>query len=99
MRNAGTAAGEPIWPLPLYEPYRKDLNSNIADMKNVGTRYGGTIIAALFLKSFVPEGQPWAHLDIAGPAWADADDAEISAGGTGFGVRALLELLRTFKRP
>jgi leucyl aminopeptidase len=47
----------------------------------------------------VPDGQPWAHLDIAGPAWADSDDAEVSAGGTGFGVRTILELLRTYKRP
>ena len=99
VRAAGDASGEPIWPLPLYEAYRKDLDSKIADMKNIGNRYAGTIVAALFLKAFVPDGQPWAHLDIAGPAWSDNDDAEISAGGTGFGVRALLELLRTYKRP
>jgi leucyl aminopeptidase len=99
VRQAGDASGEPIWPLPLYAAYRRDLDSTIADMKNVGTRAAGTITAALFLKEFVPDAQPWAHLDIAGPAWADKNDAEISAGGTGFGVRALLELLRTFKRP
>jgi leucyl aminopeptidase len=99
VRRAGDASGEPIWPMPLWEPYRRDLESTIADMKNVGTRYAGTITAALFLRSFVPDGQPWAHLDIAGPAWADADEAEISAGGTGFGVRTILELLRTYKRP
>ena len=98
VRAAGEAAGEPIWPLPLYAKYRSDLDSNIADLKNVGGR-AGAIIAGLFLKEFVPDGQPWAHLDIAGPAWTDKDDAEISAGGTGFGVRALLELLRTYKRP
>lgn len=99
VRHAGNASGEPIWPLPLYDSYRRDLDSTVADMKNVGTRAAGTIIAALFLKAFVPDAQPWAHLDIAGPAWADKDDAEISAGGTGFGVRTLLELLRAYKRP
>jgi leucyl aminopeptidase len=99
VRSAGEAAGEPVWPLPLFRAYRKDLDSTIADMKNVGGRAAGTIVAALFLSEFVPGDQPWAHLDIAGPAWSDADDAEITAGGTGFGVRTLLELLRTYKRP
>ncbi|HEX4819836.1 MAG TPA: leucyl aminopeptidase [Acidimicrobiales bacterium] len=99
VRAAGDSSGEPIWPLPLWAEYRRDLDSPIADLKNVGTRSAGTIVAALFLKEFVPEGQPWAHLDIAGPSWSDRDDAEFSAGGTGFGVRTLLELLRTFKKP
>ena len=99
IRAAGAAGGEPIWPLPLYDAYKKDLESKIADMKNVGGRYAGTIVAALFLQAFVPDEQPWAHLDIAGPAWSENDDAEVSAGGTGFGVRTILELLRTYKRP
>ena len=99
VRAAGERSGEPIWPLPLWSAYRRDLDSTVADMKNVGTRNAGTIVAALFLKEFVPDDQPWAHLDIAGPAWADRDDADVSAGGTGFGVRTLLELLRTYKRP
>ncbi|MEY2458582.1 MAG: leucyl aminopeptidase [Acidimicrobiaceae bacterium] len=97
--TAGNASGEPIWPLPLWDGYRRDLDSTVADMKNIGNRWAGTIVAALFLKEFVPNDQPWAHLDIAGPAWADNDEAEISAGGTGFGVRTILELLRTYKRP
>lgn len=99
VHAAGTSSGEPNWVLPLYDAYKRDLESTVADMKNVGTRFAGTIVAGLFLKAFVPDGQPWAHLDIAGPAWADADDADISAGGTGFGVRTILELLRTYKRP
>jgi leucyl aminopeptidase len=99
VRDAGNASGEPIWPLPLWGAYRRELDSTIADLKNVGSRSAGTIVAALFLKEFVPAGLPWAHLDIAGPAFADADDAEVSAGGTGFGVRTILELLRTFKKP
>jgi leucyl aminopeptidase len=99
VRAAGNAAGEPIWPLPLWGAYRRDLDSTVADIKNVGNRAAGTIVAALFLQSFVPDEQPWAHLDIAGPAFADKDDAEISAGGTGFGVRTILELLRTYRKP
>jgi leucyl aminopeptidase len=99
VRAAGEAAGESIWPLPLFSAYRRDLDSTIADLKNVGSRSAGTIVAALFLNEFVPEGQPWAHLDIAGPSWSDKDEAELSAGGTGFGVRAILELLRTYKKP
>ena len=99
VQAAGTASGEPSWPLPLWDAYRRDLDSTVADMKNVGTRFAGTIVAGLFLKAFVSDGTPWAHLDIAGPAWADGDDADISAGGTGFGVRTILELLRTYKRP
>jgi leucyl aminopeptidase len=99
VQAAGDAAGEPIWPLPLYDAYDRDLDSKIADLKNVGGRAAGTIVAALFLRRFVGEGIPWAHLDIAGPAFGDDDDGELSAGGTGFGVRTLVELLRTFKRP
>jgi leucyl aminopeptidase len=99
VQAAGDAAGEPLWPLPLYDAYNRDLESKIADLKNVGGRAAGTITAALFLRRFVGDGIPWAHLDIAGPAFGDDDDGELSAGGTGFGVRTLVELLRTFKRP
>ncbi len=99
VQTAADAAGEPIWPLPLYAAYNRELDSKIADLKNVGGRGAGTITAALFLKRFVGDGIPWAHLDIAGPAFGDDDDGELSAGGTGFGVRTLVELLRTFKRP
>jgi leucyl aminopeptidase len=100
VRAAGSRAGEPIWPLPLWGDYRRDLDSTIADLKNVSSgRSAGTIIAGLFLKEFVPDDVPWAHLDIAGPSWSDRDDAELSAGGTGYGVRTILELLRTYKKP
>jgi leucyl aminopeptidase len=72
----------------------------VADVKNIGKAgQAGTIVAALFLREFVGEGIPWAHLDIAGTAWTDADDVETPRGGTGYGVRLLLELARTFKRP
>ena len=99
VEEAAAVAGEPVWRLPLVERYAKDLESKVADLKNVGGRYGGAIVAALFLRRFVGDGIPWAHLDIAGPAYGDDDDGELSAGGTGFGVRTILELLRTFKRP
>lgn len=82
-----------MWPLPLPSEYRKMLDSEIADMKNIGTRWGGTLTAGLFLKEFVPDSIPWAHIDIAGPSRANADEGELSRGGTGFAVRTLLELL------
>lgn len=94
---AGERAGEPIWRLPLPEIEKRRLESKVADRKNTGHRYGGAMHAGLFLRDFVADGVPWAHLDIAGPAFnEDADDGEIPAGGTGFGVRTLLELLGRF---
>ncbi|HYF46175.1 MAG TPA: leucyl aminopeptidase [Acidimicrobiales bacterium] len=99
VRAAADRAGEPVWPLPLPREYRKLLDSDVADIKNVGPRYGGAITAGLFLQHFVPDGLPWAHLDIAGPAYAEEADAEWDKGGTGFGVRTLLELLEGFRPP
>ena len=88
-----------MWRLPLPEVEKRRLESKVADRKNTGHRYGGAIHAALFLRDFVADGVPWAHLDIAGPAFnEEADDAEIPAGGTGFGVRTLLELLGSTAR-
>ena len=96
VRAASLRAGEPAWPLPLPEEYRSHLDSEVADLKNIGkTGEAGTIVAALFLRHFVGE-VPWAHLDIAGPARAEADDGYLSKGGTGVGVRTLIELLRGF---
>ncbi len=91
---ASKRSGEPMWPLPLPKEYRKMLDSEIADMKNISHGgYGGALTAGLFLQEFVDE-VPWAHLDIAGPARAGADDGPTRRrGGTGFGVRTLLELL------
>ena len=86
---AGKKVGETVWRLPLGEAYDKQINSPIADMKNVGSgRGGGSITAAQFLKRFVVD-TPWAHLDIAGVAWAKKDAACVPKGGTGFGVRLL----------
>ena len=68
----------------------------MADIKNIGTPHGGALTAGLILQEFVAEGIPWVHLDIAGPAWSDSDEKEITKGGTGFGVRLLVELAESF---
>lgn len=99
VQAAADRAGERMWPLPLPADYRKQLDSPVADMKNIGGPYGGSSVAGLFLQEFVGESIAWVHLDIAGPAFLEADDGEHPKGGTGFGVRALVELARTFTRP
>ena len=98
---AADRAGERTWPLPLPADYRPFLDSDVADLRNISKgRGGGTITAGLFLQEFVAAGIPWAHIDIAGTAWwAEGDNAENTNGGTGFGVRLLLELARTFNPP
>ena len=94
---AAASAGERMWPLPLPADYRPFLDSDVADLRNISkSRGGGTITAGLFLQEFIGDNIPWAHIDIAGTAWSDADDAETTKGGTGYGVRTLLELARTF---
>jgi leucyl aminopeptidase len=100
VQAAADGAGEDVWPLPMPAHLRRQLDSDVADLRNVGTtRYGGALIAAHFLSRFVADGIPWAHLDIAGPAWSREDDVETPKGGTGFGVRLLLQLLADWKRP
>ncbi|WP_211239542.1 leucyl aminopeptidase [Jiangella gansuensis] len=91
LRDAGEAAGERLWRMPLVDDYRMALDSAIADVAHIETTKlgGGSITAALFLQRFARD-VPWAHLDIAGPARADADKNEVVKGGTAFGVRALL---------
>ena len=98
---AADRAGERLWPLPLPADYRKLLDSEVADLRNIGKGRGaGTITAGLFLQEFVAEGIPWAHLDIAGTAWwGEGEEGEFAPGGTGYGVRLLLELARSFTRP
>jgi leucyl aminopeptidase len=93
VRAAGERAGEPLWPLPLFDDYRSHIESEIADMRNVGRPgQAGSISAAMLLREFVGE-VPWAHLDIAGPARSDEDSRYLSKGGTGFGVRTLVALV------
>jgi leucyl aminopeptidase len=96
IEGAADGAGERVWHLPLPADYKKDLDSPVADVKNIGKRWGGALTAGLFLQHFVGDGIAWAHLDIAGPAWLDDADGENPKNGTGFGVRTLLELLSTW---
>jgi leucyl aminopeptidase len=88
---AGKATGETVWRMPLGEAYDKLIRSDIADMKNIGGRPGGAIIGAQFVQRFVRG--PWAHLDIAGTAWATKDSATTPKGATAFGVRLLDRLV------
>jgi leucyl aminopeptidase len=88
LTDAGKLVDEPLWRMPLGDAYDKMIKSDIADMKNVGNRGAGSITAAQFLQRFVGD-IPWAHLDIAGVAWAKADRATTPKGGTGFAVRLL----------
>jgi leucyl aminopeptidase len=92
LTAAGLATGERVWRMPLDEAYDKQIKSDIADMKNVGGRPGGSITAAQFIQRFV-NGKPWAHLDIAGMAWATKDSAVVPKGATAFGVRLLDRLV------
>jgi len=99
VTEAAERAGERVWHLPLPEDYRRNLDSEIADLRNISTGGGGgTLTAGLFLKEFAGDA-PWAHLDIAGTARSSTDDAETTKGGTGYGVRTLVELATTFKKP
>ena len=99
VRDAAERAGERVWPLPLPDDYRRSLDTPVADIKNVGPRWGGALTAGLFLREFVPDGLPWVHLDIAGPAWADDATDLTRKGATGFGVRTLVRLLEGFTVP
>jgi leucyl aminopeptidase len=91
---AAAAAGEQSWPMPLPEELRKSLDSEVADIANVGERNGGMLVAGVFLKDFVPEGQRWAHLDIAGPSYNQGEPHGYTPkGGTGVPVRTLVEFL------
>jgi leucyl aminopeptidase len=87
--SAAEAAGEAMWRLPFVEEYRSMVESDIADMKNIGGRWGGAITAAIILSEFVGD-TPWVHLDIAGPGRADKTEHYVFKGGSGFGVRTLV---------
>ncbi len=94
LMTAGLETGEKSWRMPMGKAYDDLLKSHIADMKNIGGRWGGSITAACFLERFV-EGIPWAHLDIAGMAWSDKAAPTVPKGGTGFGVRLLTRYLES----
>lgn len=95
VRAASDAVDESVWQLPLEQKYRKQLDSDIADIANLGGPFAGATTAALFLQHFVGE-TPWAHLDIAGTMQTEKDDSWRTAGATGFGARLLLEAARMF---
>ena len=93
---AGNRSGEPLWRLPLGPEYTKQIESKVADIKNVGDRAAGTITAAAFLQEFVGE-VPWVHLDIAGTAYSFTEKSYVpNKGPSGIGVRTLLELVRNW---
>ena len=90
--KAANTVGEKVWQLPMDEELRKDIDSDIADVKNVGSRYGGAITAAMFLENFVDD-TPWAHIDIAGPTFIEKGGEFYPKGATGFGVQTILQYL------
>ena len=92
LQDAGEESGERIWQLPLWDEYDQQIKSDVADMKNIGGRAAGTITAAAFLQRFAKDFR-WAHLDIAGTAWRDQEQPYCTKGGTGVGVRLLVEFL------
>jgi leucyl aminopeptidase len=94
LDSAGKASGDKLWRFPLGPAYDKLIDSPIADMKNVGPRYGGSITAAQFLQRYIDKGTPWAHLDIAGTVWTDKPGATWDKGASGFGVRLLDRYVR-----
>jgi len=92
IRNASDSIGEKTWQLPMDDELRAEIDSNVADIKNAGSRMGGAITAAMFLENFVGD-VPWAHIDIAGPAFVEKDSLWSPKGGTGFGVRTIIKYL------
>ena len=84
--------GEKMWPMPLDEEYREQLKSPFADIQNIGTRWGGAVTAARFIKEFVGDGRPWVHLDIAGTAWMDEAKPWTPKGPTGVAVRTFVDV-------
>lgn len=97
LTAAGEATGERVWPLPLFEAYGEQLKSEVADLRNVGGREAGSITGGFFLSRFVPENTPWVHIDIAGLSLTEKATPYVPKGGTGFGVRLFVEMLRHWK--
>jgi leucyl aminopeptidase len=97
IEEASGKTGEKVWSLPLWDEYFEYLKSDVADFKNVGTRAAGAIIGGIFLSKFV-EKIPWVHLDIAGPAFIEKERPYVPKGGTGVGVRLVIQLLRDWKQ-
>jgi leucyl aminopeptidase len=94
--SAGARSGEPLWRLPLGKAYSKQIESKVADIRNIGGKSAGAITAAAYLENFVGD-TPWAHLDIAGTAWDFTEKTYIPKGPSGVGVRTLVELIRSWE--
>jgi leucyl aminopeptidase len=94
LLEAGNAEGEPGWELPLWTEYRRHINSTVADVKNIGIRWGGAITAGLFLKEFVGD-VPWAHLDVAATAFVERPTDAWPRGATGSPARTIIRYLET----
>jgi len=97
MIQAGEMTGERVWEMPLWEGYGEFLKSDLADIKNVGGKFGGSILAAVFLQNFVGE-TPWIHVDIAGVDFREKEDSYHSKGATGFGARLFLQFLKDWEK-
>lgn len=96
LLTAAERSGERLWPMPMYDEYVDDIKSDMAELKNSGSRFGGVSTSAKFIEHFT-EGYPWAHLDIASMVWAGGDkDPAAPKGATGYGVRLLVELAEAF---
>ena len=91
LTTAAISVDEGLWRMPLHDPYKDGIKSMFADMKNTGPRGGGAITAALFLKEFIGDSIPWAHIDIAGTVWSDKDKNSTPSGATGYGVKTLVK--------
>ncbi len=99
IQSASAGTGEKVWHLPLPDEYRKKLESVVADLRNIGsTPYAGALTAGLFLSEFVGD-VPWAHIDLGMSAMSDQDNGIITKGGTGFGVRLLVETCARWDHP
>ena len=92
LAEAAMAVEDPLWRLPLWQPYKDNLNSKIADSNNIGGSFAGAITAALFLEKFVGEGLPWVHIDTY--AWNNGSRPGRPEGGEALGMRAAFELIR-----
>ncbi len=97
LLHASDRTAEILWSMPLYDPYKEQLKSDIADIKNIGGRAAGSVTAALFLREFV-DTAPWAHIDIAGTAFASKERGYWPKNGVGFGVRLMIDFLNTLSK-
>jgi leucyl aminopeptidase len=93
---AATSSGERLWPMPMYDEYKDEIKSEMAEVKNSAARTAGVSASAKFIEHFT-EGYPWAHLDIAAMVWSQSDANPLSPkGATGYGVRLLVELAKAY---